>query len=114
MPYTGSLTAKFETLMRCTIISRAGQALASGRLLIRIQTDGTLRLDLETDRGRILEGGIISEDGDLTAASAALAEQFFAVWGMSDVILNIQCGSGDRAHPGRLPSAQTPLETALL
>lgn len=88
--------------MRCTIVSRAGQVLAYGHLLIRYLDDGSLRLDLETDRGRVLEGGLIDEDGSMAIASAVLAEQFFDVWGMSDLSLNIQCGrqqESDRALP---------------
>ena len=89
--------------MRCTIISRAGQVLAYGRLCIRPLEDGTLRLDLETDRGRILEGGLIGEDGDMTAAGAILSEQFFDVWGMSDLTLSIQCGEGGTSSNAALP-----------
>ena len=89
--------------MRCTIISRAGQVLAYGRLCIRPLEDGTLRLDLETDRGRILEGGLIGEDGDMTAAGAILSEQFFDVWGMSDLTLSIQCGETGTSSNAALP-----------
>lgn len=91
--------------MRCTIISRAGQVLAYGRLVIRHLEGGELRLDLETDRGRVLQGGLIEQDGDMTAASAVLAEQFFDVWGMSDLTLSIQCGGGADAPYGVLPPA---------
>lgn len=89
--------------MRCTIISRAGQVLAYGRLFIRHQEDGSLRLDLETDRGRILQGGIIDEDGDMSHASAVLADQFFDVWGMSDLTLSVQCGIQSEAPQGVMP-----------
>lgn len=75
--------------MRCAIMSRAGQVLANGRLIIHKGEDGSLRLDLQTDGGRLLEGGIIGPDGDMAAASQALFRQFFEVWGMSDVTLNI-------------------------
>lgn len=75
--------------MRCAIMSRAGQVLANGRLIIHKGEDGSLRLDLQTDGGRLLEGGIIGSDGDMAAASQALFRQFFEVWGMSDVTLNI-------------------------
>ncbi|MDB9529388.1 hypothetical protein PN498_25580 [Oscillatoria sp. CS-180] len=90
--------------MRCTIVSRAGQVLAYGRLFISHQEDG-LRLNLETDRGRVLEGGLIGEDGDMTIASEILSEQFFDVWGMSDLTLSIQCGNQSRDAIGALPTA---------
>ncbi len=100
--------------MRCSITSRAGQVLAYGHLLVKPQADGTLRLVLETDRGRVLEGGLIGEDGDMTAAGQVLAEQFFDNWGMSDLTLSIQWGAGDRnARPG-LPALSADIETALL
>ena len=99
--------------MRCTIISRAGQILAYGQLFICQLEDGNLRLDLETDRGRRLEGGLISEDGDMTEASWVLAEQFFDVWGMSDLTLNIHCSSQGGGLPASQPTSSA-IETALL
>jgi len=99
--------------MRCTIMSRAGQGLAYGRLLIRQEEDGALRLLLETDGGRVLPGGLLSDDGDMSAASAALAEQFFDVWGMSDLTLSIQCGSQGLDTSAALPGS-SDIETALL
>ncbi|HEY9621482.1 MAG TPA: hypothetical protein V6C78_13995 [Crinalium sp.] len=75
--------------MRCSIVSRAGQVLASGRLLIQKDENDELRLDLLTDGGRLLEGGIIDDSGDMTDASRVLFRQFFEVWGMSDVTLTI-------------------------
>lgn len=75
--------------MRCALISRAGQVMAYGRLLVRQQEDGALRLDLETDGGKQLQGGIIRSDGDMTEAGLALSQQFFEVWGMSDLTLNV-------------------------
>jgi hypothetical protein len=75
--------------MRCAVISWAGQVLANGRLLLSKDEAGELRLNLETDGGRLLQGGIVSPDGDLSAASQDLFRQFFAAWGMSDVTLNI-------------------------
>jgi len=91
--------------MRCTIISRAGQVLAYGRLFMRYQEDGGLRLDLETDRGRVLQGGLIEEDGDMTQAGEILSEQFFDVWGMSDLTLSIQCGDSGAPPNATLPPA---------
>jgi hypothetical protein len=99
--------------MRCTIISRAGQVLAYGRLFVRQEEDGRLRLDLETDRGRILPGGWLSEDGDMTAASEVLAEQFFEIWGMSDLTLSIQCGQHQTDSLSALPPS-ADIDTALL
>ncbi len=75
--------------MRCTIVSRAGQVLANGQLLIHKGDDGELRLDLRTDGGRLLQGGLIDPDGDMSAASRELSRQFVAVWGMSDLTLNV-------------------------
>ncbi|MEM6519155.1 MAG: hypothetical protein AAF892_05350 [Cyanobacteria bacterium P01_D01_bin.71] len=89
--------------MRCTIISRAGQVLAYGRLFIHHLGDGSLRLDLETDRGRVLEGGLLGADGDLTHAGEVLSEKFFDVWGMSDLTLSIQCGSVSTSPNAALP-----------
>lgn len=75
--------------MRCQIISRAGQVLASGRLLLQPSEAGELRLDLRTDGGRLIEGGMVGADGDMSAASQVLFQQFFEVWGMSDLILRV-------------------------
>lgn len=75
--------------MRCAVISRAGQVLANGYLILHKNEDGELRLDMETDGGRLLQGGIIGDDGDMTSASQALFRQFFEVWGMSDVTLTV-------------------------
>ena len=73
--------------MRCAIISRAGQVLANGRLILSQDDEGELRLALETDGGRYLQGGVIGPDGDMTVASQVLFRQFFEVWGMSDLRL---------------------------
>ncbi|NEQ33804.1 MAG: hypothetical protein F6K04_22880 [Leptolyngbya sp. SIO4C5] len=75
--------------MRCAVISRAGQVLANGRLLVHQTESGDLRLDLATDGGRLLEGGLIDADGDMSEASQGLSERFFEVWGMSDLILQV-------------------------
>ncbi len=75
--------------MRCAISSRAGQVLARGRLILHKGDDGNLRLDLQTDGGKRLEGGIIDSDGDMTSASEALFRQFFEAWGMSDLTLTV-------------------------
>jgi hypothetical protein len=76
--------------MRCSIVSRAGQTLASGRFRISQGEDNQLYLDFESDRGRYIEGGLISEDGDLTSASQVLLRQFFEIWGVSEISLKAQ------------------------
>lgn len=78
--------------MRCEIRSRAGQVLAKGRLILHKGDDGELRLDLETEGGRLLQGGLIGPEGDMAAASEVLFRQFFQVWGMSDLTLNVTVG----------------------
>ncbi|MBW4574273.1 MAG: hypothetical protein KME08_03220 [Aphanothece sp. CMT-3BRIN-NPC111] len=78
--------------MRCEICSRAGQVIARGRLILHKGDDGELRLDLETDGGRLLQGGLIGPEGDMAAASEVLFRQFFQVWGMSDLTLNVTVG----------------------
>lgn len=80
---------KRNLVMRCAVISRAGQVLASGRLFLHSGDDGELRLNLRTDGGRLIEGGIVDPDGDLTIASEMLFRQFFEVWGMSDLTLTV-------------------------
>ncbi|AFZ11356.1 hypothetical protein Cri9333_0381 [Crinalium epipsammum PCC 9333] len=78
--------------MRCEIRSRAGQVLAKGRLILHKGDNGELRLDLETEGGRLLQGGLIGPEGDMAAASEVLFRQFFQVWGMSDLTLNVTVG----------------------
>ena len=73
--------------MRCTISSRAGQVLAKGHLFLQIHENGELKLGLRTDGGKLIQGGTIGPDGDLTDASTVLFRQFFETWGMSDLIL---------------------------
>ncbi|MBD2016667.1 hypothetical protein H6F96_22205 [Microcoleus sp. FACHB-53] len=75
--------------MRCAIISRAGQVLARGSLVLHKGDEGELRLDLQTDGGRLIEGGIIEPDGDMTSASERLFSRFLEVWGMSDLTLTV-------------------------
>lgn len=76
--------------MRCAIYSPAGQVLARGNLLIHKGENGELRLDFQTDGGRLIEGGIVDPDGDLTTASKVLFRQFFEVWGISDTTLTFK------------------------
>ena len=73
--------------MRCNISSRAGQVLATGKLIVEKDESGELRLSFCTDRGKLIQGGIIDADGDLTAASQVLFRAFYERWGMSDVTL---------------------------
>ena len=75
--------------MRCAIISRAGQTLARGKLVLTKVEADQLRLDLVTDRGRYLEGGLVRDDGDMTEASLELSKKFFDVWGMSNLSLHV-------------------------
>ncbi|MEA5418691.1 hypothetical protein VB712_05585 [Spirulina sp. CCNP1310] len=75
--------------MRCAIISRAGQVLARGALILRETEGGAWRLDLETDGGRQVQGGLVGSDGNLTEASQVLFDQFFDVWGMSNLTLTV-------------------------
>lgn len=75
--------------MRCAVISRAGQVLAKGRLVLQKTEAGELRLDLATDGGRVIEGGMIGPDGDMEEASQTLFRQFFEVWGMSGLTLSV-------------------------
>lgn len=75
--------------MRCAISSRAGQVLAYGRLFLQADETGELRLNLETDGGRLIAGGAIAADGDMSTASQELFQQFLHVWGMSDLTLTI-------------------------
>lgn len=74
--------------MRCAISSRAGQILANGFLFIQKDENGELRLNLRTDGGKVIEGGIIDADGDLTTASKVLFRALYEAWGMSDITLS--------------------------
>ena len=76
--------------MRCEISSRAGQVLAQGTLILHKSDDGELRLALQTDGGRLIQGEIIDPDGDMTSASVGLFGQFFEAWGMSDLTLTVK------------------------
>ncbi len=76
--------------MRCAILSRAGQVLANGDFFVQKDDMGELRLNFQTDGGRLIQGGIINADGDLTTASKILYRQFFELWGVSDLTLVAQ------------------------
>ncbi len=73
--------------MRCDISSRAGQILAKGSLVIQKDENGELVLGFRTDGGKLIQGGTIGSDGDLSDASIVLFRQFFETWGMSDLTL---------------------------
>lgn len=73
--------------MRCAISSRAGQVLARGHLIIQKDENGELRLGFITDGGRLIQGGTIDPDGNLTEASEVLFRQFFETWRMSDITI---------------------------
>ncbi|MBF2028106.1 MAG: hypothetical protein IGS48_15290 [Oscillatoriales cyanobacterium C42_A2020_001] len=75
--------------MRCAVISRAGQVIANGCLLLHKTDEGKWRLDLQTDGGKLIQGGMVDSDGDMASASQALFRQFFQVWGMSDLTLTV-------------------------
>ncbi len=75
--------------MRCAVVSRAGQVIANGRLVLHQNQAGELQLNLETDGGRLIEGGLVAADGDLTGASQVLFRGFFDTWGMSDLTLTV-------------------------
>ena len=73
--------------MRCTISSRAGQILARGHLVIQKDENDQLTLCFQTDGGRLVQGGTIGTDGDLTSASEVLFRRCFETWGMSGMTL---------------------------
>lgn len=75
--------------MECKIISRAGQTLARGRLFLDRESDGSLRLNFQTNRGTLIQGGIVAEDGDLRSASDELFENCHDYWGLSGMTLNV-------------------------
>ncbi|MEM8828680.1 MAG: hypothetical protein AAGE96_04900 [Cyanobacteria bacterium P01_G01_bin.19] len=75
--------------MECAIISRAGQVLARGKLRLKKEENGDTRLNLETRGGKLIEGGLVSEDGDLTAASDVLFQNCFNTWRMTGLTLSV-------------------------
>ncbi|MEM7591459.1 MAG: hypothetical protein AAF383_08055 [Cyanobacteria bacterium P01_A01_bin.83] len=78
--------------MECAIISRAGQVLARGKLKLKEEA-GKSRLMLETRGGKLIEGGLVDEDGDLGAASEVLFENCFATWRMTGLTLTVTISS---------------------
>ena len=75
--------------MECAIISRAGQVLARGKLLLKQEDNGKTRLNLETRGGKLIEGGFVSEDGDLEEASEVLFQNCFSTWRMTGLTLSV-------------------------
>jgi hypothetical protein len=73
--------------MRFSVSSSAGQVLSSGALRLNRDESGAQRLCFVSDRGTVIEGGLVGEDGDLTAASTDLFRQFFEVWGALGVTM---------------------------
>jgi hypothetical protein len=78
--------------MECAIISRAGQILARGKLVLEVEENGT-RLNLKTRGGKLITGGLVDEDGDLGAASKVLFENCFATWQMTGLTLQVVINS---------------------
>ncbi len=79
--------------MECAIISRAGQVLARGRLILKQDDNGKTRLNLETRGGKLIEGGFVGEDGDLGPASKVLFDNCFATWRMTGLTLTVTISS---------------------
>ena len=74
--------------MECAIISRAGQVLARGKLILKAE-EGRTRLNLQTRGGKLIEGGFVSEDGDLEEASEVLFQNCFNTWRMTGLTLSV-------------------------
>ncbi len=75
-------------LMECAIISRAGQVLARGKLILQAEESGT-RLNLKTRGGKLIEGGFVGDDGDLDTASEVLFANCFETWRMTGLTLKV-------------------------
>jgi hypothetical protein len=75
--------------MECAIISRAGQVLARGKLLLTPDSGDRLRLNLKTNGGKLITGGIVSDDGDLTEASQVLFQNCYETWRMTGLTLTV-------------------------
>jgi hypothetical protein len=75
--------------MQCTVISRSGQVIARGKLVLHQEGDRKMRLNLQTNGGRLIEGGIVDESGDLTAASEVLFQECYQTWGMTGLTLTV-------------------------
>ncbi len=75
--------------MHCAIISRAGQVLARGKLFLHQEDNGELRLNLKTNGGKLIEGGIVADNGDLETASEILFQQCYETWKMTGLTLTV-------------------------
>ena len=75
--------------MNCAIISRAGQVLARGKLFLHQEDSGDFRLNLKTNGGKLIEGGIVADNGDLEAASEELFQQCYETWKMTGLTLTV-------------------------
>ncbi len=73
--------------MRFAVLSSSGQVLAYGSLCILEDDEGDWILAFRTERGKLIEGGKITADGDLSQASEVLYRRFFQTWGISGVTL---------------------------
>lgn len=75
--------------MECAIISRAGQVLARGRLFLDREDEDRIRLNLKTNGGKLISGGIVGDDGDLSAASEVLFQNCYETWRMTGLTLTV-------------------------
>ena len=75
--------------MECAIISRAGQVLARGKLFLAREAENQLRLNLKTNGGKLISGGIVGDDGDLGAASEVLFQNCYETWRMTGLTLTV-------------------------
>ena len=75
--------------MECAIISRAGQVLARGKLFLDREDEAQIRLNLKTNGGKLIPGGIVGEDGDLSAASEVLFQNCYETWRMTGLTLTV-------------------------
>lgn len=56
---------------------------------MRKEDNDKMRLNLETSGGRLIEGGLVGDDGDLTDASEVLFQQCYETWGMTGLTLTV-------------------------
>lgn len=73
--------------MRFTVSSGSGQVLAAGSLFLQVEESGEQRLCFRSDRGTLIEGGMVADDGDLTEAGQELYRQFFQTWGVMGITM---------------------------
>jgi predicted amino acid dehydrogenase len=79
--------------MECAIVSRAGQVLARGKLVLDKEDNDLVRLNLKTYGGKLIEGGIVDDSGDLTKASAELFQRCYETWRMAGLTLTVNIHS---------------------